>query len=149
VKPPENGSFCHFHACRNGWILYDSSHNSTTYIGLVDLDSLDYKEWPVDNNSYCHVGHDREGRFLFASIDNFNNSKGHHIAAIKPKNDGKADIIRLTDNLPTGRNQFCHAHPVLTPDRMAIIYTALGDDDKTHLFKVDISDLDTNTIDLS
>lgn len=144
--PAEVGSICHYHACARGGLLFDAFSESGTCIGLVKLDGSDCSAWPIAKDSYCHVGHDPEGRFLFASVDNFNAAEGHHIAAYIPACDGSVEAIRLTDNLPAGRNQICHAHPVLAPDRKSIIYTALGDDDKSHLFQVDIWDLDTDNI---
>ena len=141
--PKDTGGFCHFHACRGNRILFDISVAGESHIGVINADGSGYSAWSVASKSYCHVGHDREDRFLFASIDNFNSECGHHIAYFDRKA-GETNLVRLTANLPTGRNQYCHAHPVLTPDRKTIIYTALGEDEKTHIYQLDISDIDTD-----
>ena len=146
IGPPKNsGGFCHFHACRNSRILFDITVSHENCIGVIDADGSDYRVWPVASDAYCHVGHDRDGQFLFASVDNFNTSCGHHIMCIFLRK-GKVERIRLTANLPTGRNQYCHAHPILAPDRKSIFYTALGEDEKAHIYQVDISDVETETI---
>lgn len=150
LSPPDRiGRYCHYHAARTGKIAFDANLQDpqtldlqNTYLGWVRPDGSDLQAWPVGPNSYCHVGHDPEGKLLFASVDNHNDTTGHHLAIVQPAPAGQARLERLTANLPSGIDQFCHAHPVLSPDRRAILYTARGNDNRTHLFEVDIDPSD-------
>lgn len=148
LDPPAGiGSFCHFHAGRNGRVSFDANvHDDQrrlleTFIGQIDADGGDPQFWSLGHSGYCHVGHDLEGAFLFASIDNSNGIVGHHLAAVEPRTDGTAQLHRVTANLPSGSDQRWHAHPVLTPERTGIVYTAMGDDGFCHLYEVDVADV--------
>ena len=112
-----------------------------TFVGQMNVDGTDCRMWSLGYSGYCHIGHDPAGEFLFASVDNGNDACGHHIAVIEPTGNGKAHLKRLTADLPAGTDQRWHAHPVLTPDRQAILYTSLGDDGFCHIYEVDVSDV--------
>lgn len=148
LAPPKHlGHYCHYHATRTGRIAFDANRQDPetldlleTHLGWVRPDGSDLQAWSVGPDSYCHVGHDPEGELLFGSVDNHNDTTGHHIALVRPGPDGQADLLRLTDDLPPGVDQYSHGHPVLSPDRRAILYTARGEDDLTHLFEVDLAD---------
>ena len=143
LDPPDGiGTFCHFHAGENGRISFDANVQDEnrklleTFIGQINVDGSDPQFWSLGSSGYCHVGHDPAGTFLFASIDNGNDCHGHHIAEIKPQPDGTAQLHRLTGDLPSGTDQRWHAHPVLTPDRRTIVYTAMGEDGFCHIYEV-------------
>jgi len=148
LAPPAGiGRFCHFHAGENGRISFDSNIQRPdgglveTFIGQIDADGSDPQAWSLGYSGYCHVGHDLAGEVRFASVDNGNDVCGHHLAMVEPRPDGKADLHRITTNLPSGNDQRWHAHPLLTPDHRSIVYTAMGDDGFCHIYEVDVSDL--------
>jgi len=150
--PPGLGRFCHYHAGANGRVSFEATVLDAdrelvgTHIGQADADGSNPRTWRLDHCGYCHVGHDPDGRFLFAAVDNGNTACGHHLAAIEPRPDGTAGLRRLTADLPSGSDQRWHAHPVLTPDRRGIVYTALGDDALCHVYEVDVADVDTDNV---
>ena len=147
LLPAELGNWCHYHATSAGTVLFDSNVAEgddplvDSFLGSIRMDGTGLQAWSVGPGRYCHIGNDPAGEFLFASVDNGGTGVGHHIAAARPGEGGRADLLRLTGDLRPGRDQFCHAHPVLVPDGSAIVYTALDDRGTCSVFEVDVSDL--------
>jgi len=150
--PQEYGGICHFHSTTNGWITFESNVRAEdaprtwsgpgtygTYQGRMRADGSECRAWWLGNQGYVHTGYDLTSEFPFAEL--FCGGDQHQLAAIRPQDDGTAKLIRLTGNLPPGGDQRHHAHPILTPDRRRIVYTATGDDGFCHIYDVDVCDL--------
>jgi len=149
IPPKELGRYCHFHACENGLVSFDSNvldddlskvRIIESFLGHMKSDGSAADGVPLGHVGYIHVGHDLAGEFLFGEIDGGGAAGGHHLAAVV-RDDGTQRLERITDNLQPATDQRWHAHPVLTPERSAIIYTALGDDGVCHIFDVAVGDL--------
>lgn len=146
--PAQYGAICHFHSIEDGWITFESNVGPEhagdrpgpgTYLARMRPDGSECQALWIGDQGYVHRGYDLAGRFTFAELHC--GGSEHHLAAIEPDDCGSGGLVRLTQNLPPGGDQRHHAHPILTPDRRRVVFTATGDDGFCHIHDVDVSDL--------